>query len=236
MDFNYFPKNKYEKFGVKVFSVLVENFSQTFFVGGMVRDLLLNKSVIDIDIATSARPEEVIQILKSNKINYIDAYAKYGAVTAFSGSKKIEITTFRKDIQSTNRYPKVVFCKTYKEDAKRRDFTINSLYLSPKLHLILDPYKGLADINSRTIKFIGNPTNKILQDPLRIIRALRFALVLNFKIEKKSLQEINKHFSEINKLTKTKKENEILKLKNISKQKKLQEIIFGQNSLDNYFK
>lgn len=236
MYFNYFPKNNIEKFGTKVFSALVENFSQTFFVGGMVRDVLLNKPILDIDIATSAKPEEVIQILKSNNIKFIDTYAKYGSITAVNGIKRIEITTFRKDIESNNRYPKVVFCDSFKEDSKRRDFTINSFYLSPNLGKILDPQNGLLDLKNKQIKFIGNPKNKILQDPLRIIRAIRFALILNFYFEKNTLTEIKNNFTEINKLTKTKIQKEIFKIKNISQQKILKEIIFSKNSLDNYFK
>ena len=236
MQINYFPKNNLEKFGAKVYSALVENFSQTFFVGGMVRDLLLNIPIHDIDITTSAKPEEVIKILNKYKIKYSDEFKNFGNITAMFKNYKIEITTFRKDIKGESRYPKVIFTNSYEQDSNRRDFTINSLYLSLKNNTILDPQKGLIDFKNKIIRFIGKPQVKIKQDPLRILRALRFALVLNFKIENRTMLAIQNNYSDIKKLTKTKIEKEINKIKNKKMQKIIFEVINNPNCLDKYFK
>lgn len=236
MKFEYSPKNNLEKFGTEVFSALVENFSQTFFVGGMVRDLLLNIPIHDIDIATEATPEEILNQLKKHNISYSDTYKKFGNISAVKDTSQIEITTFRKDVTGESRYPEVIFTKSLKQDAKRRDFTINSLYLSPKLNKIFDYNRGLKSLNEQEIKFIGNPKIKIKQDPLRIIRALRFALTLGFKIEKKSLFAIKKYFDEVNKLTKTKLQKEIMKVKNKNSQKIILEVINNPKTLDKHFK
>ena len=192
------------KFGVGIYSVLVENFFQTFFVGGMVRDLLLNKSIKDIDITTEAEPAEIIEALQQAKISYDDSNKKYGSIIAKQGTLNVEITTLRTDEKGTNRYHGVTFITKPKIDSQRRDFTINSLYLSLNKNSISDFQNGLKDIKSEQIKFIGNPALRIKQDPLRIIRALRFALQLNFNFEKKTKLAIKNNFNLLNNLTKTK--------------------------------
>jgi tRNA nucleotidyltransferase/poly(A) polymerase len=212
----YKPKSKLEKFGEKVFNLLVDNFPQTFYVGGMVRDLLLGKKVTDIDIATSAAPARVVKILSDNNIIHDDSHIRFGVVVAKSGNIKIEIATFRKDLKSSGRYPKVAFVTSLKIDSHRRDFTINALYLSPKSGQILDFHKGLADIKLQKLKFIGNPEKRIKEDPLRIIRALRFARVLNFTIDSHARKAIKKNFYLVKTLTKSRLENELKKLKNRS--------------------
>lgn len=223
-------------FGVKVLNLLVENFSQSFFVGGMVRDIILNKNIYDIDIATIAEPTKVIKILKDNNINYIETYKNYGNVTAMEGDLSVEITTFRKDLVGKNRYSEVKYVKTPKEDSKRRDFTINSLYLSLNSGEILDFQKGLTDIKKHQIKFIGLPKTRIKRDPLRIIRALRFALVLNLKLERKTKLSIKNNFILIDNLTKIKIKKEINKIYDIKKRKILEEVINKPKLLDKYFK
>lgn len=235
MRFEFKAKSNIEKFGEKVFNVLVENFSQTFFVGGAVRDMLLGKKITDIDIATTATPDEIIKCLSAKGINHEDAFRKYGNIIAKEGTLKIEITTFRKDHAGIGRYPKISFTKSLKKDSQRRDFTINSLYLSLKLNKILDPHNGLNDLKHKKIKFIGNPEIRIKQDPLRILRALRFALLLNFKMDLKTKVSIKKLFVLINSLTKNKIQKEIFKLKNNSKQKIFKQLIIDQKYLDKYF-
>ncbi len=236
MEYIYKPKSNLEKFGLKIYNLLVENFSQTFFVGGMVRDLLLHRKVTDIDIATEASPEKTISILQKNQIEFDGSNQKYGIVIAKSNTTQIEIATLRKDIYKDNRYPKVKFIKNPRQDSQRRDFTINSLYLSTKKHKIYDFHNGLADLKNRQIKFIGDPAKKIKQDPLRTIRALRFALMLNFKVEKKSYSAIKKYFYFVNLLTKSRISKEINKLQRKILEKMLRDAISSPKLLDKYFK
>lgn len=236
MQLAYRPKTELEKFGQKVYGLLVENFSQTFYVGGMVRDLLLGRKVTDVDMATSATPSQVIQILNKSRVKLDAAFKNFGVMVAKLGAHKIEIATFRRETYKNSRYPKIAFIKSPKKDSQRRDFTVNALYLSPKTKKILDFWKGLADANCRNIKFIGNPKLRIEQDPLRIVRALRFALLLNFRLERQTFLAIKNNFFLLDKLTKTRMQNEILKLKNQKLRKRLKETILHPELLDKYFK
>jgi tRNA nucleotidyltransferase/poly(A) polymerase len=215
----YKPKTELEQFGDKVYSLLVDNFPQTFYVGGIVRDLLLNKQVTDIDIATSAEPLEITGLLRDKDIVYDSAYINFGVVVAKKGVYKIEIATFRKDLPSKSRYPKISFVKTAKQDSSRRDFTVNALYLSPKAGKILDFHHGLKDLKLQNLKFIGNPEKRIKEDPLRIIRALRFAQILNFQFDAGTKKSIKNNFSLINTLTKSRIKNELEKIRNTKHKK-----------------
>ena len=214
------PKTKLEKFGLEILNLLVENFSQSYFVGGMVRDLLTHHNIKDIDIATEAVPEEVMNILKQNHIKYDSKYKNFGIILPKRNKLTLEIATFRKESYKNTRYPKIDFTKSIKTDSKRRDFTINSLYFKPNFNII-DYYKGLNDLKTKTIRFIGSPSLKIKQDSLRIVRALRFSLDLKFKIEKNSKNAIEKNFLLIKNLTETKLKKEIAKSKNKTKLKKI---------------
>lgn len=235
-NFSEFLNTNLGNFSQKILNLLVENFQQSFFVGGMVRDLLLNKKVYDVDIATSARPEQVIMVLKKAGINFDSSYQNYGNITAKQGSTKVEITTFRKDGKSKNRYPKIEFITDAYADSKRRDFTINSLYLSTKLKIIYDFQGGINDIINKQVRFIGNPYARITEDPLRILRAIRFCLVLKLNLDKKSKTEIINNFHETKKLTSNKIKKEILKIKKINTRKIFNKIITDEKNLDNYFK
>lgn len=241
MDFNQAPsilkQTRLGIFGLRVHDLLVENFSQTFFVGGMVRDLLLKKTVADIDIATWATPDRVMELLAGNKILFDASNKNFGNVVAKKGKLKIEITTFRKDLKSQSRYPKIVFVKSLKVDSNRRDFTINSLYLSTKTGQITDYHHGLDDIKNRVIRFIGKAGVRIKEDPLRILRALRFALELDFKIAKADFQAIKKYFYLTGAVSRQKLESEPQKIsrkKNAALLKKT--LANPEKYLDKYFK
>jgi len=235
MRYNYIPKNELEKFGEKVYNLLVENFPQTFFVGGMVRDLLLERRIVDIDIATSATPKQITTILDSNKVQFNDQYKHFGNVIAHDSKMSVEITSFREDLRGDNRYHKIRFVGSPKIDSQRRDFAVNSLYLQLNNKEILDFQGGLNDIQKKQIRFIGDAKKRILQDPLRIVRALRFALVLNFKLESKTKLAIKNNFSEVKNLTKSKIEKEFLKIKNEGQKNILKKVINNPAYLDKYF-
>jgi tRNA nucleotidyltransferase/poly(A) polymerase len=236
MRINYKPKTELEKFGVKIYNLLVENFAKTFFVGGMVRDLYLDRKIIDVDIATEATPEEVIKLLNKKKIITNSDFKKFGNVAAKKGKLKIEITTLRKDMRGDSRYHEVKFITSPKVDSSRRDFTINSLYLSLVRGESFDFYGGVHDIGKRLIKFIGNADKRIKEDPLRIIRGLRFALILNFKFEIKTKLAIKNNFSLIQNLSQSRIEKEISKIKNIKQKSILKKVINNSAYLDKYFK
>jgi len=231
MKLDYKPKSELEKFGQKVFNLLVENFPQTFYVGGMVRNLLLNKKVADIDIATQVLPLEIVKLLSDSGIACDSSSARFGVVTAKKGTHKIEITTFRKDLPGKSRYPKVAFVKSSKIDSNRRDFSINALYFSPISGKILDFHQGLTDLKLKNLKFIGNPEKRIKEDPLRIIRALRFAQTLNFKLETGSKSAIKNNFYLVETLTKLKIIKELGKIKSPKQRKLILEII-SKKTLD----
>jgi len=232
MKYKYIPKNNLEKFGEKIYFLLVDNFPETFYVGGMVRDLLLKKTITDIDIATSAKPLEVSELLKQNNIPSELTYKNFGVVIAKKGSLKIEVATMRTDTYSDHRYPKVSFIRNPKKDSQRRDFTINALYLSLKNNQILDFQSGLKDLKEKRIKFIGNSKVRIQEDPLRIIRALRFALSLNFSLDKKTQASLKANLNLVNNLTKSRIENEIKKIKNQKDKNIISQIISGKKVLD----
>lgn len=207
MKLTYLPKNDIEILGVEILDMLSEKFPQTFFVGGIVRDILLDRNVNDIDIATIATPEQVTKTL--HQVFKIDDSAKtFGVVKA---NNNVEITTFRVETYKDSRYPKVAFIDSVEADSLRRDFTINSLYMSGEGE-IMDFHGGLSDIGKGLVNFIGDPEERILEDPLRIVRAIRFALQLQFKFEQKTFDAIQKNFSLIKKIKPQQLEQETKKL------------------------
>jgi tRNA nucleotidyltransferase (CCA-adding enzyme) len=221
---NNFAQNLYER--------LVENFPQTYFVGGSVRDALLHKTSCDIDIATSATPEQVVSFLNREQINFSDSGIRYGVIKVLNNKLNIEIATFRLEKYGQSRYPAIEYVKNLRLDAKRRDFTINCLYLQAKTGQLRDYYGGVSDLKKREIKLIGDVKHKIAEDPLRIVRALRFCLQLNFKMSKKTWLVVMKNFDLVKKLTKKKIAEEIVKVGNQEKIKVLNEMFFGEKPLD----
>lgn len=236
MKFNFQPKTKLEKFGFLLYKSLVDNFPKTFFVGGTVRDFLLKKTTSDIDIATSAKPEEVFNILAKNKFKCSLEYKQFGTVIVNYNKNKITVTTFRKDLKYNNGYPKIQFVSSAKLDSQRRDFTINALYFSPNLEKIYDFYSGIKDLNNKKIKFIGDPKKRIHEDPIRILRALRFCLTLNFKLENQTKNSIRTYFELTKKLSNNKIIRENKKIINSNNQNIVKQILLNKNLLDKYFK
>ena len=236
MKYIYKPKTKYEKFGLSVYKILVENFSSSFFVGGIVRDILLKKIVTDIDIASSATPNEVEKLFVNKNFKIDLSFKNFGVVAIQQKQFTLTISTFRKEKYVGSRFPKVVYVKTPKQDAQRRDFTINSLYLSVESSQILNFFSGLEDINCKQIRFIGKPEQRIQEDPLRIVRAFRFAVKYNLKFEKNTLLAIEKYFILLQKISKNKINSEIEKLSEKRKQKKLISLLDNKKMLDIYFK
>ncbi len=144
-----------------------------YFVGGCVRNSLVNYPVSDIDIATPLSPEEIVSYLNQVQIKYTEIGRAHGTIMAFVGHKSYEITTFRRDIETDGRWAKVHFTSSLQEDSARRDFTINALYLTCQGDLY-DFYNGREDLAQGRLQFIGNPIQRIREDYLRILRFFRF--------------------------------------------------------------
>lgn len=146
----------------------------TRYVGGAVRDVLLDLAVSDIDLATRLTPEEVIDRLTRASIKAVPTGLDHGTVTAVSSGHPVEVTTLRRDLSTDGRRAKVAFTDDWKEDAARRDFTINALSADPRTGEIFDYFGGLDDLQNRRVRFIGDPLQRIAEDHLRILRFFRF--------------------------------------------------------------
>jgi poly(A) polymerase len=197
--------------------------SELRYVGGCIRKIINKEKVDDIDLATNLTPADVSQALKKNNINFYETGIEHGTITAVINNQKFEITSLRKDVVTDGRHAKIEFSKDWKEDASRRDFSINSIY-SDKEGNLFDPYEGRKDILAGKIKFIGEAEKRIKEDYLRIIRYVRFFL----KYSK------NKHDPRILKKIKINLEG----IKNLSSERLLDELrkIIRSNGLEHISK
>jgi poly(A) polymerase len=144
------------------------------FVGGAVRDFLLGEHPDDLDLATTHQPDEVMRRLENAGIKAVPTGIEHGTITAISSGTVVEVTTLRSDVSTDGRRATVAFTDDWKQDAGRRDFTINALYADPYSGALFDYYGGLDDLRSRTVRFIGEPLQRIAEDHLRILRYFRF--------------------------------------------------------------
>ena len=172
-----------------IINTLEENGFAAYIAGGAVRDMLMGKTPHDFDIATSAMPIDVKKLFKRT----IDTGLKHGTVTVVENNIGYEVTTFRTDGAYTDsRHPdKVNFVTSIEEDVKRRDFTINAMAYNPERGLV-DITGGKEDLNNKLIKCVGIPEVRFSEDPLRMLRAVRFASQLDFKIDESSVSAIKK--------------------------------------------
>ena len=185
--------------------------SEIRYVGGCIRKIINNEKIDDIDLATNLDPKQVCEALKNNNINFFESGIEHGTVTATEDKYKFEITTLRKDISTDGRHAKVKFSEDWKEDALRRDFTINSIY-SDREGNLFDPFNGKEDLKNGIIKFIGEPEQRIREDYLRILRYFRFFLIYsNHKHDLKTSKLIKKNISGISNLSKERLMDELKK-------------------------
>ncbi|ALG71523.1 tRNA nucleotidyltransferase [Azospirillum thiophilum] len=156
-----------------VFAALAAGGADARFVGGCVRDAWLGRPVKDIDIATHAPPERVMELLTAAGIRVIPTGIAHGTVTALCGSKPYEITTLRRDVETFGRHARVEFTDDWVEDAARRDLTMNALSCTPDGEMF-DPFGGLADLAAGRVRFVGEAWRRIDEDVLRLLRFFRF--------------------------------------------------------------
>ncbi len=157
----------------RALGILTDAGHQAYFVGGCVRNTLLGAAVGDLDISTSARPDVVMDLARAAGIKAVPTGIDHGTVTLVIDGQGFEVTTFRRDVETDGRRAVVAFADDIQSDAERRDFTVNALYASAD-GTLLDPLGGLADLNARKLRFIGDPHDRIREDYLRILRFFRF--------------------------------------------------------------
>ena len=166
-----------------IFQLLHIKGFECFLVGGCVRDMIMGIEPHDIDITTNATPDEVKAVFAD--FHTLDIGIKHGTVTVLNDGEPIEITSYRKEsTYSDGRHPDAVsFSKNINDDLSRRDFTSIAIAYSPSAGIV-DPFVGIADIENKILRCVGNPTERFKEDSLRILRGLRFASVLGFSIDK----------------------------------------------------
>lgn len=199
----------YFKDGIQIIQTIEKFNHQAYFVGGCVRDLLLDKTVGDIDIATSASPNQIMEIFP----NVIPVGLEHGTVIVRYKKQSYEVTTFRLDGKYTDqRHPdSVKFIRNIDEDLKRRDFTINALAMN-KNGEIIDLFSGQTDLQKKLIRAVGNAYTRFSEDPLRMIRALRFSSQLGFTIEERTFKKMQQAKHQIETIAVERITNEMTKL------------------------
>ncbi|MDA7577242.1 CCA tRNA nucleotidyltransferase [Candidatus Pelagibacter sp.] len=211
--------------------------SEARYVGGCIRKIIKKENVDDIDLATNLKPKEVCEALKNKDINFYETGIEHGTITAIIDKYKYEITSLRKDIKTDGRHAKVEHSLNWKEDAERRDFSINSIYSDEEGNLF-DPNNGKKDLEHGLINFIGDTENRIKEDYLRILRYIRFFLNYSkhkhdpeiIKIIRRNISGISKLSSErlLDEFKKLTKSNGFMKLFKDKDSLELIEIIFPQ--------
>ena len=198
----------------KIFEA-INNYSESSevrYVGGCIRKVINKELVDDIDLATNLKPNEICEALKNKDINFYETGIEHGTVTAVIDEYKYEITSLRKDVKTDGRHAKVEFSLDWKEDAARRDFSINSIYSDARGNLF-DPNNGKKDLEEGLIHFIGDAESRIKEDYLRILRYVRFFLnYSNHKHKPEIIKIIKRNIGGISKLSSERLIDEFKKL------------------------
>lgn len=183
---------------------------KVYVVGGTVRDMLAGNAVSDWDLATTATPEKVMKLFR----RVVPTGLEHGTVTVLEGDEKAEITTLRGEGRySDGRRPdSVVFLTDIEQDLMRRDFTINAMAWDPSKDELRDPFGGKKDFEDRILRAVGDPSERFAEDGLRLLRAARFAAVLGFDVDEKTLSAMPFHAGALAKISIERKRNELAKM------------------------
>ncbi len=222
---------------MQVVSALESDEAQVYLVGGCVRNVILGEKIRDIDLATELLPDEVVRKAEINGFGVLLMGFSHGTVTILNSGRKFEVTTFRQDIKTDGRKAKVVFTSKLHLDAKRRDFTMNSVYMKMNGEII-DPLNALSDLLSKKVKFIGDPLERIKEDRLRILRYFRFRAEFNQrsnKIDIEVREAIYKQVSKIKFLSKERIWAELSRILMAPKPQKTFELLLKMNVLEEIF-
>jgi len=195
----------------KIIYILESSGYEAYLVGGCVRDNIIGKKPYDYDVATNATPKEIETIFRDFKI--VDIGKKFGTITVVMKEGQVEVTTFRsEDKYIKGRKPMdVKYISNLIEDLKRRDFTINAIAYNPKVGFI-DPFNGINDLKLRTIRCVGDPNERLREDYLRILRAVRFATQLGFTIDVQTANACAKFSSKLKDISKERIRDEFIKI------------------------
>ena len=182
---------------------------QAVFAGGCVRDFLMGLEPKDIDIATNATPEQVEALFEKT----IPVGKAFGVIVVVIDDEQFDVATYRQDSPTSDgRRPDSVTFSSMREDALRRDLTINAMFLNPLSNQVYDFVGGRSDLEARIIRFVGNPDKRIQEDKLRMLRCLRFAVRFNFIIERATFAAVVKHAPEIKQISVERIAEEFLKI------------------------
>lgn len=193
----------------KIVSILREAGHKAYFAGGCVRDKLLGKTPHDFDIASSARPDEIQALFPRT----VAVGAQFGVIVVLMDGQDFQIATFRTDgAYIDGRRPLEVSFTTAEGDAERRDFTINGLFYDPIEERVLDFVGGEKDLQRRVVRAIGEARARFAEDKLRLLRAVRFATVLDFEIEEGTWQAVQESAAEINCVSAERIREELVKI------------------------
>ena len=203
--------------------------SEIRYVGGCIRKIITQEKVDDIDLATNLEPNQVCEVLKKHNISYYETGIDHGTITAVEDNFKFEITSLRKDVFTDGRHAKIEFSNNWKEDASRRDFSINSIY-SDKDGNLFDPYDGKKDLEKGVVNFIGDADKRIKEDYLRILRYIRF--FTNYSKRSHDLEIIRSLKINIGGVAQISKERLLDELKKIVKVESLEKISKNKLSMD----
>ena len=174
----------------RVCEILLDAGYEAWWVGGCVRDMLLEQIPKDIDIATSATPEEVAKLFPKCD----ETSAHLGSVLVSVKGEVFEVTTFREDATLSNgRHPESVTFTTREEDAKRRDITINAIYWNPISSELWDPFEGEKDLNEKLVRIIGDPAQRLQEDALRLLRIVRFRALIEGQYHPKTFSALHQN-------------------------------------------
>ncbi len=185
---------------------------QSRFVGGAVRDTLLGIDVADVDIATRLPPQEVIERLQDARIKAVPTGLAHGTITAVTPAGPVEVTTLRRDVSTDGRHAIIAYTDDWREDAARRDFTMNALYADPVTGEIFDYFAGLDDLAAGRVRFIGDPLQRIAEDHLRILRFFRFHARFGTAIDGAGLDACTTRANDLMALSRERIASEVLKL------------------------
>ena len=207
-----FYKNKELRFILKKLEEgYAEDKTVVRFVGGCVRKYLSGEKIDDIDAATILTTDQIKEKLKNTDLKIIDTGIKHGTVTVLSDTKKIELTTLRKDVKTDGRHAEIEYTDDWQLDSERRDFTMNAIYMDIN-GKIFDPQNGIIDLKNKNVKFIGDPQKRIEEDYLRIIRFIRFKVMYDIQLEKTTIEAIKHNLTGIKKISKERILDELLKI------------------------
>ena len=165
----------------KIFDLAKKNKFNIWIVGGAIRDFFLKKKINDFDFVYDINPLELVDILKTNELEFISSYINFGVIIIKLNNKEYTLTSLREDFKQDGRYTEVRYVKSIKKDSLRRDLTFNALYMDSN-QKVYDFYNGLEHLENSKIIFIGDFRKKCLEDNLRIIRFIRFCSLFKYPI------------------------------------------------------